>query len=187
LRFLASPVELLAAGERVRALVYEENELVQSQGRSVARGTGRKHELLTGLVVRSIGYQGLPLPGAPFDAKRGIVPNLLGRVLAPDATPVPGLYVTGWIRRGPTGLIGTNKACARETVDQLLADLELLPAPTHDPAALDAVLAERGVNVVDYAGWHAIDSAETARGQAQGKVRDKFTRVEDMLAAAAKA
>ncbi len=187
LRFLASPVELLAAGERVRALVYEENELVQSQGRSVARGTGRKHELATGLVVRSIGYQGLPLPGAPFDVKRGIVPNLLGRVLAPDATPVPGLYVTGWIRRGPTGLIGTNKACAKETVDQLLADLELLPAPTHDPAALDAVLAERGVNVIDYVGWHTIDSAETARGQAQGKVRDKFTRVEDMLAAAAKA
>jgi len=186
LRFLASPVELLAAGERVRALIYEENELVHSEGRSSARGTGRKHELVTGLVVRSIGYQGLPLPGAPFDAKRGIVPNVLGRVLTPDATPVPGLYVTGWIRRGPTGLIGTNKACAKETVEQVLADLELLPAPTHEPAALDALLAERGVRVIDYAGWRAIDAEETTRGQAHGKVRDKFTRVEDMLAAAAK-
>jgi ferredoxin--NADP+ reductase len=187
LRFLASPVELLGAGERVRALVYEENELVHSEGRFVARGTGRKHELSTGLVVRSIGYQGLPLPGAPFDVKRGIVPNLLGRVLTHDATRVPGLYVTGWIRRGPTGLIGTNKACAKETVEQLLADLELLPAPTHEPAALDAVLAERGVRVIDYPAWRAIDARETERGQAQGKVRDKFTRVEDMLAAAAKA
>lgn len=186
LRFLASPVELAGEAGRVRSLVYEDNELVESQGRVSARGTGRKHELPTGFVVRSIGYQGLPLPGAPFDVKRGIVPNVAGRVLQSDATPAPGLYVTGWIRRGPTGLIGTNKACAKETVDHVLADLEALPVPTLEPAALDALLAERGVPVVGYDGWHAVDSVETARGASKGKVRDKFTSVAEMLAVASK-
>jgi ferredoxin--NADP+ reductase len=187
LQFLASPVELRSDGARLRTLVYEDNELLTSEGRVSARGTGRKHELDTGFVIRSIGYQGRPLPGAPFDAKRGIVPNLAGRVLTPDATPAVGLYVTGWIRRGPTGLIGTNKACAKETVDALLADLDTLPAPTLEPAALDATLSARGVAVVDYAGWRAIDAAEGARGQSAGKVRDKFTSVGEMLEVAAKA
>jgi ferredoxin--NADP+ reductase len=187
LRFLASPVELSGEGDRVCGLVYEDNELVASEGRVSARGTGRKHELATGLVIRSIGYQGLPLPGAPFDVKRAIVPNLAGRVLTPDATPAVGLYVTGWIRRGPTGLIGTNKACAKETVDALLTDFEALPTPTRDPSELDALLAERGVEVVSYDGWHAIDAAETARGAERGKVRDKFTSVADMLRVASRA
>jgi ferredoxin--NADP+ reductase len=182
LRFLASPCEIVEEAGRVRALVFEDNELVVEHGRVSARGTGQKHELTTGLVVRSIGYQGRPMPGAPFDVKRGIVPNLAGRVLTSDATPAPGLYVTGWIRRGPTGLIGTNKACAKETVDHLLADLGTLPAPTLEPAALDGLLAERGVSVVGYDGWHALDAAETARGASKGKVREKFTTVAEMLA-----
>jgi ferredoxin--NADP+ reductase len=186
LRFLASPVELRAEGERLRALVYEDNELVASEGRVSARGTGQKHELSTGFVVRSIGYQGIALPGAPFDAKRGIVPNLAGRVLTSDATPAVGLYVTGWIRRGPTGLIGTNKACAKETVDTLLADLDALPAPTLDASAIDAELSARGVEVIAYDGWRAIDAAETKRGASAGKVRDKFTSVSQMLEVAAK-
>jgi ferredoxin/flavodoxin---NADP+ reductase len=184
LRFLASPVELLGDGEHVRAVVIEDNELVESQGRVSARGTGRKHELKTGLVIRSIGYQGLPLPGTPFDPKRAVVPNERGRVVGPDGTRMPGLYVTGWIRRGPTGLIGTNKACAKETTDHALADLEALPVPTLDPAELDRLLAERGVEVVGYDGWLAIDAAEKARGTASGKVRDKLASVEAMLSAA---
>jgi ferredoxin--NADP+ reductase len=182
LRFLASPVELVGEAGRVRELVFEDNELVESQGRVSARGTGRKHSLATGLVVRSIGYQGLPLPGTPFDAKRAVVPNQEGRVLGSDGTPTPGLYVTGWIKRGPSGLIGTNKACAKETVEHALADVERLPVPTLEPAALDELLAERGVAVVGYDDWRAIDAAETARGTGKGKVRDKFTTVSDMLA-----
>jgi ferredoxin--NADP+ reductase len=184
LRFLASPVELLGEADRVRAIVFEENELVESGGRVTARGTGRKHELSTGLVIRSIGYQGLQLPGTPFDAKRGVVPNEHGRVLALDAARAPGLYVTGWIKRGPTGLIGTNKACARETTDLALADLETLPVPTLDPESIDGLLAARGVAVVSYDGWLALDAAEKAAGAAKGKVRDKLTSVSAMLAAA---
>lgn len=183
LRFLASPVELVG-DDRVRALVFEDNELVESGGRVTPRGTGRKHELATGLVIRSIGYQGLPLPGAPFDAKRGVVPNEQGRVLAQDGSRVPGLYVTGWIKRGPTGLIGTNKACAKETTDAALADLAHLPPPAVEHEDIDRLLAERNVAVVSYDAWLALDAAEKAAGAAKGKVRDKLASVRAMLAAA---
>ncbi|HEY3497754.1 MAG TPA: FAD-dependent oxidoreductase [Polyangiaceae bacterium] len=182
LRLLASPVELTGEAGRVRAIRFEDNELVTKDGRSVARGTGRVHELPTGLVVRSIGYQGLPLADVPFDEKRSVIPNEAGRVLA-QGSPVPGLYATGWIKRGPTGLIGTNKACAKETSDAALADLDRLPAPELEPAALDALLAERGVNVVGYDAWRALDALEAERGKAKGKVRDKLASVSEMLAA----
>jgi ferredoxin/flavodoxin---NADP+ reductase len=184
LRFLASPVELAGDAGHVTALRFEDNELVEKEGRVSARGTGRIHELPTGLVIRSIGYQGLALPGTPFDAKRAVVPNQLGRVLAADGTAMPGLYVTGWIKRGPTGLIGTNKACAKETTDEILTDLERLPVPTLEPSDLDRMLAERGVRSVDYDAWHAVEAAETARGVAKGKIRDKFASVAELLGAA---
>jgi ferredoxin--NADP+ reductase len=184
LRFLASPVELVGDAGRVVAIRFEDNELVEQDGRITARGTGRLHELPTGLVIRSIGYQGLALPGTPFDAKRAVVPHRVGRVLAPDGSPMPGLYVAGWIKRGPTGLIGTNKACAKETTDAILSELEQLPVPTLEPAALDALLAARGVRVVDQDAWHAIDAAEAARGAAKGKTRDKYANVGELLEAA---
>jgi ferredoxin--NADP+ reductase len=184
LRFLASPIELVGDAGHVVAIRFEDNELVEKDGRVAARGTGRIHEMATGLVIRSIGYQGLALPGTPFDAKRAVVPHRLGRVLGADGSALPGLYVTGWIKRGPTGLIGTNKACAKETSDEILVDLEGLPTPTLEPAALDALLSERGVSVVDHEAWHAIDVAETARGMAKGKIRDKFASVAALLAAA---
>ena len=184
LRFLASPMELVGDAGRVTAIRFEDNELIESDGRVSARGTGRVHEMPTGLVIRSIGYQGLALPGTPFDPKRAVVPNRLGRVLAADGTPTPGLYVTGWIKRGPTGLIGTNKACAKETTDELLTDLDALPTPTLEPAAIDQLLAARGVRVVGYDAWHAIDAAEVAAGTAKGKIRDKFASVAELLAAA---
>jgi ferredoxin/flavodoxin---NADP+ reductase len=184
LRFLASPAELLGEGGRVRAMRIEANELVESGGKISARGTGRFEELPTGLVVRSIGYQGLPVAGVPFDAKRGVVPNRLGRVLGPDGAPVPGLYVTGWIKRGPTGLIGTNKACAKETTDAALADLPNLAAPSLEPSVLDARLAERGARVVDYDAWRRVDAVELERGKALGKVREKLANVDEMLAIA---
>jgi ferredoxin--NADP+ reductase len=184
LRFLASPSELLGEDGRVRAIRFEENELVESGGRTAARGTGRFEELPAGLVVRSIGYHGTPLPGVPFDTKRGVVPNELGRVLGEDKKPVPGLYVTGWIKRGPSGLIGTNKACAKETTDLALADLPELPRPEVLPSEIDRRLAERRTVAVDYDAWRLIDQAELERGKARGKVRDKLATVDDMLAVA---
>jgi ferredoxin--NADP+ reductase len=180
--FLASPVELVGVEGRVRALRYEETELVDKGGSVSARGTGRIHELATGFVVRSIGYQGLAIPGVPFDAKRGVIPNECGRVLGEDKKPLPGLYATGWIKRGPSGLIGTNKACAKETTDQAIADLPTLPVPTGDADALVAKVAD----AVDFDGWRAIDTHELEQGKSRGKVRHKLTSVAHMLEAARK-
>jgi len=184
LRFLASPSELVGTAGRVSALRFEENELVESGGKSTARGTGRFEVLETGLVIRSIGYHGTPMPGVPFDAKRGVIPNALGRVLGDGGAPIPGLYVTGWIKRGPSGLIGTNKACAKETTDGALADLPTLPAPKVLPAELDRRLGERPEPVVDYEAWRLIDQAEVERGKPLGKVRDKLATVSEMLGVA---
>ena len=125
------------------------------------------------------------MPGLPFDAHRGIVPNVSGRVVqAPgSATPVRGVYVTGWIKRGPHGIIGTNKACAAETVDHVLADAvsgRLAPA-TRGADALDQLLAERGIDVTSWTDWRAIDQAEVERGKAAGRPREKFVSIEEML------
>ncbi len=184
LRFLASPSELVGEGGRVRAVRFEDNVLVESGGKVSARGSGRFHDLAAGLVIRSIGYRGLALPGVPFDEKRALIPNQTGRVLGAGGSAIPGLYATGWIKRGPTGLIGTNKACAKETVDQVLADLAALPAPVLAPEALEAKLVERGARVVGYEAWRRADALELERGKALGKARDKLATVEAMLDAA---
>jgi ferredoxin--NADP+ reductase len=111
-----------------------------------------------------------------------VIPNEAGRVLGEDKKPALGLYVTGWIKRGPSGLIGTNKACAKETTDLAIADLGALPTPTGDPNTLVARVAER----VDFEGWRAIDALELERGKTRGKVRDKLTSVAGMLDASKK-
>jgi ferredoxin--NADP+ reductase len=140
-------------------------------------------ELETGLVIRSVGYRGAAIPGMPFEAKRNVIPSSAGRVTDLSGQPQLGLYTAGWIKRGPSGLIGTNKADAKESVDLLLRDVAALGARvlTHDVGEL---LAARGVQVVAFEDYRNIDTAEKARGTARGKVRDKFTRVSDMLAAA---
>ncbi|OBB75443.1 FAD-dependent oxidoreductase [Mycobacterium sp. 852014-52144_SCH5372336] len=143
----------------------------------------------TGLVLTSIGYRGKPIRGLPFDESAAVVPNDGGRVVDPrSGTPVPGSYVAGWIRRGPTGFIGTNKSCAAQTVHNLVADYNdgRLRDPAHKPAALDKLVRSRRPDVVDAAGWKTIDAAEVARG-GEGRPRVKFTAVADMLTAAADA
>jgi ferredoxin/flavodoxin---NADP+ reductase len=139
--------------------------------------------LSAGLVLTSIGYRGKPIRGLPFDESAAVVPNEGGRVIG-----APGSYVAGWIKRGPTGFIGTNKSCAAETVHCLVADYNagLLAGPAGKPAALDKFVRSRQPDVVDAAGWKAIDAAEVARGGDE-RPRDKFTAVDDMLAAAATA
>ncbi|MCG5431137.1 FAD-dependent oxidoreductase [Mycobacterium sp. MYCO198283] len=151
-------------------------------------GTDRQVRLDAGLVLSSIGYRGRPVAGLPFDDAAGVVPNDGGRVTDGGA-PVPGAYVAGWIKRGPTGFIGTNKSCARETVQQLVDDANAgrLTGPTAGPQAFEKLLRGRQPRLVDAAGWHAIDAAERARGEAQGRPRVKFTDVDEMLAAAATA
>jgi ferredoxin--NADP+ reductase len=183
LRFLASPLELLGASGRVRALRVEDNRLVGAGPHLRAEPTGKVWELDTGLVIRSVGYRGSAIPGMPFEGKRNVIPSSAGRVTDLAGEPQLGLYTAGWIKRGPSGLIGTNKADAKETVDLLLRDV---PALRGRVLTLDVVelLATRGVQVVDFEHYRNIDTAEKARGMARGKVRDKLTRVPDMLAAA---
>ncbi len=136
--------------------------------------------IAAGLVLTSIGYRGKPIPGLPFDEDRAVVPNVDGRVVA-------GVYVAGWVKRGPTGFIGTNKSCAMQTVALLVDDFNAgkLSDPTGRPTALDKLIRARQPDVVDGAGWRAIDAAETSAGAKEGRPRAKFTAVPDMVAAAA--
>ena len=152
-------------------------------------GTDEVRTVDAGLVLTSIGYRGKPIRDLPFDDVAAVVPNDGGRVVDPvTGGPVRGSYVAGWIKRGPTGFIGTNKSCAAETVHNLVADYNsgTLADPAGKPAALDKLVRDRVPDVVDAAGWNAIDAAEIARGGAD-RPRDKFTAVADMLAAAAAA
>lgn len=191
LRFLVSPVEVVAENGRVSGLKIERNRLVpgRSGGPGLsglsARGTGEFETLPVGLVVRAVGYRSLPLPGLPFDERGGIIPNRGGRVLDPaSGEPMPGLYVAGWVKRGPTGLIGSNKPDGLETAEAMLADrATAAPAPAADRAAIDATLAARGVRVVDFPQWQRLDRLEVERGQREGRPRVKFGPVAEMLAA----
>ena len=152
-------------------------------------GTDEVRRLDAGLVLTSIGYRGKPIRDLPFDDAAGVVPNDGGRVLdAETGTAVRGSYVAGWIKRGPTGFIGTNKSCAGETVHSLVDDYNagLLADPVGKQAALDKLVRRRRPDMVDAAGWKAIDAAEIARGGG-ARPRDKFTTVVDMLAVAAAA
>lgn len=183
LRFLASPVELLGSGGRVRALRVEDNRLVGAGPNVRAEPTGERWEIPTGIVIRSVGYRGLAVPGLPFDAKRNVVPSSAGRVTNFNGEPQAGLYCSGWIKRGPSGLVGTNKADSKETVELLLRDADALLA-RRSTLDVDALCETRGLKVVDFEAYRRIDAAEKARGTERGKVRDKLERVADMLAVA---
>lgn len=186
-RYLASPTEVLGDG-KVEGIRIVANELVESNGAINAVATDRTEDLAASLVLRSIGYRGEPVADVPFDDARGVIPNDGGRVTDADGTVVPGVYVTGWIKRGPRGVIGSNKACAQETVGNLLDDFQAktLPQPAKDRAALGALLADRQPDRVDRNGWRAIDQAERERGKAAGRPRVKFTTVDEMIGAAKK-
>jgi len=183
LRFLLSPVEILG-DERVRAVRFERNRLVVGEdGWISAVGTGEYEEIPADMVLRSVGYLGTALPDVPFEPRRGVIPNDEGRVLTgPDGSVVPGLYVAGWIKRGPSGVIGTNKACAMGTVASLLGDSLPSIEPRHaTPEAIDELLAERGVKVVDTHSWLRLDAAEVAAGEGSGRPRVKRVRLDQML------
>lgn len=184
LRFLVSPTEVLGTEGRVAGLRIERNRLVPGAGGLSARGTGELEELPVGLVVRAIGYRSLPLPGLPFDERGGVVPNAGGRVTDPSTgATLPGLYVAGWVKRGPTGLIGSNKPDGAETAAAMLADLaSTRPAPESGASAIDGRLAARGVRRVDFAGWQRLDRVEVERGRTAGRPRVKLGPVAEMLA-----
>jgi ferredoxin--NADP+ reductase len=187
LRFTVSPVAILGNG-RVEAIEVVRNELVAGpDGQIRAVPTGEREVIPTGIVFRSVGYKGVELPGVPFDAQRGTMPNDDGRVLDDAGEPLPGVYCAGWIKRGPSGVIGTNKKDATETVEHVLEDARTgaLPgAPDPDPAGLERLLLERGVPFVEYVGWESIDARERAAGEPHGRPRIKLCSWDELLEAA---
>jgi ferredoxin/flavodoxin---NADP+ reductase len=183
-RFRVSPVAILG-DERVESIEIVRNRLEEdSAGRVRAVPTEERETVPCGIVFRSVGYHGVPLPGIPFDTSTGTLPNVGGRVLDESGEPIPGLYCAGWIKRGPTGVIGTNKKDATETVDLLLEDAENGLLEHEKAGNIAELLAERGAEAVMYAGWEAIDALERARGAEQGRPRIKLCSWEELLTAA---
>lgn len=179
--FYESPKELRGDG-CVEKIVLEKNQLTGEPFAQKATGTGHTFEMGCGAFFRSVGYRGVPLSGVPFEDRKGIFPNVQGRVQL-DTAMIPGLYAAGWIKRGPSGVIGTNKPDSIETVKNLIADLSTLkPCARPRRDALLDFLASKGVRVVSYEDWRRIDAAEIARGKAVGKPREKFVTVAEMLA-----
>ena len=179
--FCRSPVRI-EGDSRVERVVLEHNELSGEPFSQRASGTGETEILECGLLFRSIGYRGVPIEGVPFHDSWGVFPNQDGRMTdGPDGAVVPGLYTAGWIKRGPSGIIGTNRACAVQTVGSLMEDLDNLPADRAGTDALTQLLQERGVRSIDFSDWQKIDAGEVSRGEPKGKPREKFTRREEML------
>ncbi|MDX2704148.1 FAD-dependent oxidoreductase [Streptomyces sp. PA03-6a] len=179
LRFFLRPVAVL--GEDGVTGVRFERTVPDGQGG--VRGTGVLEDIDAGLVLRSVGYRGVPLDGLPFDDRLGIVPNAEGRVLRGGA-PSPGEYVAGWIKRGPTGVIGTNRPCAKQTAAALVTDArELLARRTADADPLDGLRA-LGQDPVEWTGWEAIEAAEAALGRSLDRATVKIADWEGLLAAA---
>ncbi len=186
LRFLLSPVAILG-DERVEAIEVVRNRLEPTESGYIrAVATDERETIPCGLVFRSVGYRGVALPDVPFDESRGTIRNDGGRILDEQGQPVPGAYCAGWIKRGPTGVIGTNKKDATETVELLLEDAVAGRLPRTQATAPDvgALLDERGVRRVLHEGWRSIDEVERAAGEKLGRPRVKLCTWDELLAAA---
>jgi ferredoxin--NADP+ reductase len=200
LRFLLSPTSLTPGDTgHLSAVEFVRNRLTpSSRGGLRAQPTDEREKIPAGLVFRAIGYRGIPLPGVPFDERAGTIPHDAGRVLDPSTgAPLPGEYVVGWIKRGPSGVIGTNKKDAQETVNAIFTDLPpantdasadalLAHTPdTPDPSAIETLLRTRQPDLVTYSGWESIDRHERALGEPSGRPRVKLTRLDELLRVAA--
>lgn len=189
LRFLVSPVEVIGDGDgHVAGLRLVKNVLTTTEaGSIVPQATDQYEELPVGLVFRSVGYRGVALPGIPFNERWGVILNQKGRVLDPDTQqPLTGLYTSGWIKRGPSGVIGTNKPDSVETVTCMLEDFTngvFLHCAHPEGSSVEQLVRERQPHYVTYGDWLQLNTLEVARGQTEGRPRVKFTRVEDMLSA----
>ncbi len=186
LRFLTSPVELIGDNGKVTAVKVERNHLVlDDNGALRSKGTGQFETFDAGLVLRSVGYRSVPLKGVPFDDYTYTIANVAGRVVnVADGEPVSGEYVVGWAKRGPSGVIGTNKPDSVATVNAMLEDISSLAGISddqRDPMLIEQMLQERHINYVSYAQWKLLDSYEVAQGAEYGRPRVKVTRVSDML------
>jgi len=192
LRFLVSPVELFGdADGRVARMKLVRNTLVASEtGTLSAKATDQFDEIEAGLVFRSVGYRGVPLPDVPFHDRWGVILNERGRVIAPESKqPIVGLYTSGWIKRGPSGVVGTNKPDSVETVTCMLEDFSTgsIWQPSNAAAvSAEKLIADRKPDYFSYADWKRLDELELANGKACGRPRVKFTSVEEMKKALGK-
>ena len=186
LRFLAAPVAVLGE-EAVRGLRVARTRLVPADHGVVAQPTGEQYDLECGLVLRSVGYRGAPAADLPFDEATGVITNDRGRVHAPESgEPLPGRYVTGWIKRGPTGVIGTNKKCSQETVEALVQDYAAgrLTAPPYSQEDLGELIRTKQLEVLDFDDWRRLDKHERELGREQHRVRTKLVTTREILARA---
>jgi ferredoxin--NADP+ reductase len=187
LRFLRSPVEILGEGDDgpVTGVRVARNR-IEPSGRGTLRAvpTGEEEVIECGLVLRSIGYRGRAVDTVPFDERRGLIRNEGGRVIGDDGAHATGEYAVGWIKRGPSGVIGTNKKDAADTVAKIVADAGAYNTPAlRDPDAIAEWIAERAPDVVTWGGWQAIDAREREQGEPHGRPRIKLVRVADLIAA----
>jgi len=187
LRFLASPVEIVGMNGRIAALKIEPNKLVvDANGGLRSKGTGKFEIIEAGLVLRSIGYRSVPIESVPFDHATSTINNIAGQVVHPNTGEVvPGEYVVGWAKRGPTGLIGNNKPDSAATVEAMLADLPILAGISDhhpDPSQIEAFFRERDIDYVTCQDWQILDQYEVACGAKQGRPRIKVTTVPEMMA-----
>ncbi|NDJ60993.1 MAG: FAD-dependent oxidoreductase [Chloroflexi bacterium] len=186
MRFLVSPVEIIGT-ERVEAIKIVKNELYQRDDGSLRpRATEVTETLPVGLVFRSIGYRGVALADVPFDDRNGVIPNQEGRVIDSerDGALTPGEYCVGWIKRGPSGVIGTNKPDSVETVERMLEDVaagQTLTPAAPQPEAVNRLMAERTIDFVSYPDWLLLDAFEQERGEPLNRPRVKFSTVPEML------
>ena len=181
IQFLRSPVEL-KGNKKLEKVIFEKNALSGDPFKQSARGTGELEELDAGLLFRSIGYRGVPLDGVPFHDAWGVIPNEKGRVTKDDIV-VPQLYTAGWIKRGPSGIIGTNKACANETIAELMQDIEKLDDKKEKLGnkKIHEILGAKKVRYINFIEWEVIDKHEVENGKPKGKPREKFTYTDEML------
>lgn len=187
LQYLRSPVEILGDGEKVTGIRVEKNEIVDDgNGNPKAVGTGETEDIPCGLVFRSIGYRGEPVDSIPFEPKRGLIRNEGGRVTDEEGNPLPGEYVSGWVKRGPSGVIGTNKKDSADTVEKIVADRDAGKLVAKEPVGDNAEwLASKVPDLVTWEGWGKIDAHEVALGEAQGRPRVKLVDIDEMKKIAA--
>jgi ferredoxin--NADP+ reductase len=182
--YFHSPKEIIGS-THVNGLKLDKIKLTGDAYHQKATPTGEEVTLKCNLLFRSIGYKGLPIAGIPnFDDKKGIIPNTDGRLELSDQSPCYGMYTSGWIKRGPSGVLGTNKPCATATIKTLLNDLtnnHITPCITPSSDAIKTLLKDRNIRYINYEEWSTIDAAEIKRGQKVGKPREKFISVEEML------
>ena len=173
----------ISARNQIEKLILEKNELSGEPFKQSAKGINETIEINTGILFRSIGYHGIPMPGVPFHESWGTIPNEKGRVTENDGAVVEQLYTGVWIKLGPRGIIGTNRACSVETVTNLLNDIEKLNNETkkHGAKEIYSKLDSKNVRHINFAEWSQIDTKEIEHGEPKGKPREKYTSIEEML------